>query len=96
MDYFASFHGKPLGEMETSAVVAGMMNVLRRHRVMVDPVFTVVHISLLVAEGLGKQLDPSLDLISMMAPFLAEVLVLAPPGRPPNREIPKRAPSAAA
>ncbi|NOY92939.1 MAG: AarF/ABC1/UbiB kinase family protein [Deltaproteobacteria bacterium] len=89
VDYFASFTGKPLGEMETSAVVAGMMNVLRRHRVMVDPVFTVVHISLLVAEGLGKQLDPSLDLISMMAPFLVEVLALAPPGKPPNRETPK-------
>jgi len=87
--YFASFAGKPLGELETGPVVAGMMNVLRRHRVMVDPVFTVVHLSLLVAEGLGKQLDPSLDLIALSAPFLVEVLTTAPPGRPPNREIPK-------
>ncbi len=57
-DFLAPLRGKSLGEVEVGEAVGGMMNVLRRHKVQVDPCFTVVHVALLVAEGLGKQLDP--------------------------------------
>ena len=71
-----------------SEVVAGMMNILRRHKIQVDPVFTVVNIGVLVAEGLGKQLDPDIDLVQLALPYLAKAAQKAPPGRPPNREPP--------
>ncbi len=45
-----------------------MMNVLRRHRVQINPVFTVAHLAMLVAEGLGKQLAPTLDMIALAGP----------------------------
>ncbi|MBX3251441.1 MAG: AarF/ABC1/UbiB kinase family protein [Myxococcales bacterium] len=86
--HFQSFHGKPLHELEASVVLGGMMNILRKHRVQVDPVFTVVNLAMLVAEGLGKQLDPKLDLIAHAAPFLMEAIAVAPPPRPPRREVP--------
>lgn len=78
-----------LAEIEVGAVVSGMMNVLRVHRVQVDPVFTVVHVALLVAEGLGKQLDPKIDLILLAVPFLLAAQLGAPPGRPPRRPTPR-------
>ncbi len=87
--YFEVFAGKPLGEIEAGQVVGGMMNVLRKHRVQVDPVFTVVHIAMLVAEGLGKQLAPELDLVQLALPHLAEAMMHAPPGKPPYREPPE-------
>jgi predicted unusual protein kinase regulating ubiquinone biosynthesis (AarF/ABC1/UbiB family) len=65
-----------------------MMNVLRQHRVQIDPVFTVVNVALLVAEGLGKQLDPSVDLVMLAVPFLLAAQLSAPPGKPPLRPIP--------
>lgn len=86
--HFRSFHGKPLYELEASQVLAGMMNILRKHKVQVDPVFTVVNLAMLVAEGLGKQLDPKLDLIAHAAPFLMNAIASAPPPRPPRREVP--------
>lgn len=86
--HFQSFHGKPLHELEASQVLAGMMNILRKHKVQVDPVFTVVNLAMLVAEGLGKQLDPKLDLIAHAAPFLMNAIASAPPPRPPRREVP--------
>jgi len=86
--HFQSFHGKPLHELEASQVLAGMMNILRKHQVQVDPVFTVVNLAMLVAEGLGKQLDPKLDLIAHAAPFLMNAIANAPPPRPPRREVP--------
>lgn len=89
--YFDTFYGKPLGELEASEVVAGIMNILRRHKVQIDPSFTVVHIAMLVAEGLGKQLDPDIDLIALATPMLLEVIVTAPAGRQPEREVPGEA-----
>lgn len=86
--HFQTFHGKPLHEIEASQVLTGMMNILRRHHVQIDPVFTVVNLAMLVAEGLGKQLDPELDLIQHAAPYLMKAIATAPPARPPKREIP--------
>ena len=87
---FDALRGKPLHELEASKVLMGMMNVLRRHRVQVDPVFTVVNLAMLVAEGLGKQLDPELDLIALATPYLSKALATAPPALTPRREPPKR------
>lgn len=83
--YFDGFYGRKLGDVEVSTLIGGIMNVLRRHRVKVEPVFTVVHLGLLVAEGLGKQLDPTLDLVALSLPYLAQALSTAPPGRAPLR-----------
>ncbi len=88
--HFAKLYGKRLGEVEVSEAVGGIMNILRKHHVKVEPVFTVVHVALLVAEGLGKQLDPTLDVVQQAVPYLQRSLVEAPPGRPMRREPPRR------
>lgn len=86
--YLHGLYDKKLGEVEVSRAVSGMMNILRRHRVQIDPSFTVVNIALLVAEGLGKQLDPSIDLVPLAMPYLSQAMLSAPPGRPPLRAVP--------
>jgi len=88
VEFFDQFDNKTLGEVEVGEVVGGMMNILRRHKIQVDPVFTVVNIGVLVAEGLGKQLDPDIDLVTMALPYLAEAAAKAPPGQPPKRDVP--------
>jgi ubiquinone biosynthesis protein len=88
IENLGGLYGKKLGEVEVSEAVSGMMNVLRKHHVQIDPTFTVVNIAMLVAEGLGKQLDPTIDLIALAAPYLARAMLEAPPGRAPVREPP--------
>lgn len=88
-------YGRKLGDVEVSKVVSGMMNVLRKHRVQIDPAFTVVNIALLVAEGLGKQLDPAIDLVPMAMPYLTQAMLTAPEGRAPLRALPSEARRAA-
>lgn len=97
VDFFSTLYGRKLGEVETSVAVSGVMNILRRHRVQIDPVFTVVDIALVVVEGLGKQLDPTLDMMAIALPYLLEGMAKAPPGLKPLREPParKRAPAPA-
>jgi ubiquinone biosynthesis protein len=87
-DYFAKLYGKRLGEVEVSAALGGIMNILRRHRVQLLPTFTVVHIAMLVAEGLGKQLDPSLDVVQLAIPYLMKAMTEAPAGIAPLRTPP--------
>jgi ubiquinone biosynthesis protein len=86
--------GKSLRDVEVGEAVSGMMNVLRRHAVQVDPSFTVVHLALLVAEGLGKQLDPDIDMLGIAAPYLMKAMVSSPPVRPPYRAPPPALPAA--
>lgn len=86
--YFQSLYGLSLGDVEISEALGGIMNTLRRHRVQIDPSFTVVHVALLVAEGLGKQLDPNVDLIALTLPYLTRALQTAPPARAVYRDVP--------
>lgn len=88
VSFLTGLYDKKLGEVEVSTAVSGMMNILRRHRVQIDPSFTVVNIALLVAEGLGKQLDPSIDLVPLATPYLSQAMLTAPAGRAPGREVP--------
>jgi ubiquinone biosynthesis protein len=80
--------GRPLHELEVTAAVGGAMAILRRHRVQVDPVFTVVNLAMLVAEGVGKQLDPHFDVYGCAMPFLMEAAVRWIDGARPSRPIP--------
>lgn len=84
-----SLRGKPLHELEVTEAVGKAMAILRKHRVQVDPIFTVVNLAMLVAEGIGKQLDPHFDVYSCAMPFLAEASLRYPTGRAPNRPIPR-------
>lgn len=87
--HFDRFDGKPLHEIEVTDAVAGAMAVLRKHRVQVDPSFTVVHLAMLVAEGLGKQLDPKFDVYSCVGPYLMEATMRWTTGKTPLRAIPE-------
>jgi ubiquinone biosynthesis protein len=91
--WFSRWAGKPLGEIEASVVVAGVMNILRKYRIRTDPSFTVVHVAMLVAEGLGKQLDPSLDIVALSLPVLFKAMATAPLGVTPKREVSRKTPA---
>jgi ubiquinone biosynthesis protein len=73
MEFTARYLGKPLGEVAVSQVAFDMMGILRRHRVRVNPTFTMCNIAIAVTEGIGKQLDPSLDLLQQALPFFARL-----------------------
>ena len=82
--------GRPLAELEVSAAVGGAMAILRKHRVQVNPSFTVVQLAMLVAEGVGKQLNPSLDVLACVAPYLARASAMWTTGAAPRRKAPSR------
>jgi len=66
------YSGKRLGEVQVSLVFMDMMNILRKYRVRANPTFTLVNIAIAVVEGIGKQLDPDVDLMAAALPFFAK------------------------
>jgi predicted unusual protein kinase regulating ubiquinone biosynthesis (AarF/ABC1/UbiB family) len=71
VEFVQRYYGKRLGEVEVSKVFFDMMNILRKYRVRVNPTFTLVNIAIAVTEGIGKQLDPEVDLMTAALPFFA-------------------------
>ena len=70
-EFVGRYRGKRLGEVEVSRVILDMFALLRRFRVRANPTFTLVNIAIAVTEGIGKQLDPEVDLMASAIPFFA-------------------------
>ena len=70
-EFVGRYLGKALGEVQVSTVAFDMFNILRRHRVRVNPVYTMCNVAIAVTEGIGKQLDPRLDLVQEALPFFS-------------------------
>jgi ubiquinone biosynthesis protein len=58
-----------MAEVHTGKLLLDMLGLLRRHRVRMAPAFTIVNIAIAVTEGIGRQLDPELDLMAEAIPF---------------------------
>jgi ubiquinone biosynthesis protein len=69
IEFVGRYWGQRLGEVQVGKVLLDMLGILRRHRVRVNPSFTIVNIAIAVTEGIGKQLDPQLDLMAEALPY---------------------------
>jgi len=69
IEFVGRYWGQRLGEVQVGKVLFDMLAILRRHRVRVNPTFTIVNIAIAVTEGIGKQLDPQLDLMAEALPY---------------------------
>jgi predicted unusual protein kinase regulating ubiquinone biosynthesis (AarF/ABC1/UbiB family) len=67
---------QPLATLQVTYLIGELFNVMRRHRLRVDPAYTVVNLAMMVAEGLGRRLDPMLDPTLEVRPFLEVALGL--------------------
>ena len=80
IEFVGRYWGQRLGEVQVGKVLLDMLGILRKHRVRMNPSFTIVNIAIAVTEGIGKQLDPELDLMTEALPyFLAHPVAGAVP-----------------
>jgi ubiquinone biosynthesis protein len=69
IQFVGRYWGQRLGEVQVGKVLLDLLVLLRRHRIRVNPTFTIVNIAIAVTEGIGKQLDPELDLMAEALPY---------------------------
>lgn len=59
-----------LSQISIADVFTSILKCVRKHRVMIEARFTALVVGIFVVEGLGRQLDPHVDLFSKCAPWL--------------------------
>jgi len=69
IEFMGRYWGQRLADVHVGKVLMDMLGILRRHRIRITPAFTIVNIAIAVTEGIGKQLDPDLDLMAEAIPF---------------------------
>ncbi|MGH7785295.1 MAG: ABC1 kinase family protein, partial [Candidatus Binatia bacterium] len=74
-----SLFQRGLGSMQVTVEIGRIFDILRRHRIHARSHMTMVNLALMAAEGLGKRLDPSLNLTDEALPYLAEAIAGSAP-----------------
>jgi ubiquinone biosynthesis protein len=69
IEFVGRYWGQRMGEVQVGKVLLDLLGILRRHRIRMSPTFTIVNIAIAVTEGIGKQLDPELDLMAEALPY---------------------------
>jgi ubiquinone biosynthesis protein len=66
--------GKPLKEIELSSMIRDLVQGAMKYGIEVPTDFMLVGKALMTLEGIGKQLDPDLDVFSEASPYFLELL----------------------
>lgn len=71
----ARYAGRPLAEVPIVPVLAELAGLLRAHRLRLPRETALMVKMLVMADGLGKQLDPRFELTAQLAPFTRRVIL---------------------
>lgn len=77
VEFVSSLQNRGLQNVQVTAEIGRIFDILRRHRVQARSHMTMVNIALMTAEGLGKRLAPELSLTDESLPYLREALMAA-------------------
>jgi len=83
---------RPLSEISLAEVVAKLFSTARKFELTLQPQLILLQKTLLNVEGLGRQLDPHIDIWSVAQPVLKRILADRYSARHALREIRKRLP----
>lgn len=68
--------GRPLKDIAMAEIVAASLDIARKHRIAIPTDITMILKALATIEGVGKMLDPDLDLVNEAKPYVLKVVNL--------------------
>lgn len=84
VDAATNVHKLTLAQVRVAQLIADVLSLCYKHKVQLDSAFVNVCLAVAIVEGIGRQLDPDLDLLNEAAPYVARaLLLLATDGAPP-------------
>ena len=63
-----------LRKVSVNDILQFVFNTVRRHHVKIDPEYANIGIAIMLIEGMGKKLEPDMDLLKASVPFLATAI----------------------
>ncbi len=76
MDFLDCYHGLTLGKIDSERMIEDLLQVVRRHRIILPVNLALVGRLLVVSAGVGRMLDPDFDLTAEAKPFVERFLML--------------------
>ncbi|MEW5422921.1 ABC1 kinase family protein [Amorphus sp. 3PC139-8] len=67
-------HGVPLGQLHLSEIIADLIAVMREHRLALPYDLTMLIKAFISLEGMGRELDPTFDMVGAAQPFLEDLV----------------------
>ncbi|KAJ3272250.1 hypothetical protein HDV01_005789 [Terramyces sp. JEL0728] len=63
-----------LKHIQVTEILSFVFNIVRKHHVKIEGDFANVGVAIILLEGVGKQLEPDLDLLKASVPFLSKAI----------------------
>jgi len=73
-DLIYRYWGKPLGEINLSAIMGDGLEVIRRHRIVIPVNFSLLAKALVTVESVGKSIAPDFNMLEVAQPFARKLL----------------------
>jgi len=70
----AKYYNKSLKEVRIGELISEVLDLVRKHNLMMSPELAMLLATLVVLEGLGSQLDPDFDFVGVTAPFARRII----------------------
>lgn len=69
------YHGIPLKQLNLSAMMADVSSIMREHKLPMPADLTLLFKVFISLDGLGRQLDPDFDVVSVAGPYLKQAML---------------------
>jgi ubiquinone biosynthesis protein len=85
-DFMADFTGHPLKEIHVGAALGNLVEIIRRHHIVLPPALALLLKTIIVLEGTSRRLSPDVSLTELMQPYCSRLLLRRfSPGRVAKR-----------
>lgn len=69
-DLFSELCSVPLAKMNLAIIFRGMLDILRNNELAIEGHFATLLTNMMILEGIGRALDPEINVVSKAASFL--------------------------
>jgi ubiquinone biosynthesis protein len=85
-DFMADYTGHPLNEIHVGAALSSLVEIIRRHHIVLPPALALLLKTIIVLEGTSRRFSPEVSLTELMQPYCSRLLLRRfSPGRVAKR-----------
>lgn len=85
-DFMADFTGHPLNEIHVGAALGSLVEIIRRHHIVLPPALALLLKTIIVLEGTSRRLSQNVSLAELMQPYCTRLMLRRlSPGRVAKR-----------
>lgn len=74
-DFMADYTGHPLNEVHVGAALGSLVEIIRRHHIVLPPALALLLKTIIVLEGTSRRLSPEVSLAELMQPYCSRLML---------------------